>query len=100
MPFPYTHPTTGGMCCSARAACCPRCEARLAEEARTLRSATDHTPPDIYAQPLADLRLREAKAAAARTHTPTPRPTTMPLDANGIPDIYAAGLAAMKENNR
>src|ERR1700674_2236980 len=34
MSFPYTHPKTGGICCSTQEACCDSCKAKLAAEAR------------------------------------------------------------------
>ena len=44
---------------------------------------------------------RMQRAAAARTKTDAPTPTEMMFDANGVPDPYAAGLAALrKDNNR
>lgn len=103
MTFPFTHPDTGGICCSSRRGCCPRCEAKLVAEntGRSLRSgsrAEDFAPPDPYAAGLAKLRASDAQAAAAKTYQPTQRPTEMHLDANGIPDPYASALAAMKEN--
>jgi len=67
----------------------------------SLRTAGDFTPPNPYEAGLAQLR---AAAAAARTqpaHLPIPPPQAeRHYDANGIPDLYAAGIAKMRSAKR
>jgi hypothetical protein len=85
-----------GPTCLGCAKCDPEYHAKRAAK-RTLRSATDFTPPDIYKAGIE--RLQRAEAARTKTNY-VPPATEMHLDANGIPDIYAAGLAAMKKESR
>jgi hypothetical protein len=88
---------------------CRKCDPRYAEKraakrlkAASFRTAVPHpyAAPDPYKTQLDAQRARDAKAAAAKTFQPAPRSTTQVLDANGIPDPYAAALEQMRSENR
>lgn len=81
-----------GPSCTGCAKCDPEYHAKRAAK-RTLRTAAIPPPPDPYKAGIE--RLQREEAARTKTNY-VPPPTTTPLDANGIPDIYAAGLAKLR----
>ena len=86
----------GSICCSDKDALCDVCKSKHA--ARGHRSAStrvqDYEPPDAYASDAAKLQAADARNESAN-HTPI-RDTTIHLDANGIPDPYAADIARLR----
>jgi hypothetical protein len=56
----------------------------------------DYTPPDPYAPGLAVMRV----AMKPKAMWPEVTPTSLPLDANGVPDPYAAGIKALREKEK
>lgn len=88
MSFPFMH-ANGGICCSTREGCCPNCQAKLAAEKRTLRSAEDFSPPDPYALDIAKQRARDDARHPPLTIAP---PQEIHYDERGIPDPYFTTL--------
>jgi hypothetical protein len=128
MPFPFQHANGRICCSTREACCpnceakiAAEARANVTPRAASLRTAIDSTPPDPYAAGLEKMRGEHLDLTpdldprhAANPMTPpdsyaihlnyaravagdTP-PGKTPLDAGGVPDPYAAGLAKMRNN--
>ena len=124
MPYPYRH-ANGGVCCNGPdpAFACDNCKAKLAAEARATRYASadaEYSAPDPYAAAIAKLRsatstpesrfedqwkterFAEVKRFSAEldAEDPMPRLSDDDLKAYRPPDVYEAGLRALRESGR